>query len=490
MIELRPRQVECLAELRQNFAKGIRTQVLYAPTGAGKTEVAIAMMEASHAKGKRSAMLLDRIVLCNQTSERLDRYSIPHGVLQSGHWRHRPDERIQVCSAQTIEKRDSFPQLDLLIVDEAHCTRKQTAAFIANRPDVKVVGLSASPFTKGLGNIYESIVSTMTTENLVDEKWLSPLKVFVAQEIDMTGAKKIAGEWSEKDVTERGVRISGDIVAEWVKKTHDIYGEPRKTIVFCAGVAHGEDLSNRFREAGYNFVSISYRDDDEYKAEVMHEFSKPDTDINGLIATDILTKGFDQPDVMIGISARPFSKSLSSHVQQMGRIMRVHEGKKYGTWICHSGNYLRFRDAWDSIYTDGVHQLDQHSDKAQRELTEHEKKDAQCPKCHHLWPKGSDTCPNCGHVMVRRNAVVEVSAEILELDMMKSAPKDAKQLWYSQLLYYCRSKGYKDGWCANKYREKFGVWPRGLSETAIPPSHEVLGFITHSAIKWARRRAA
>ena len=68
------------------------------------------------------------------------------------------------------------------------------------------------------------------------------------------------------------------------------------------------DLSKKFAEAGYNFVSISYKDDDAYKREVIEEFSKPDTSINGLIATDILTKGFDVPDVKIGVSARPFSK--------------------------------------------------------------------------------------------------------------------------------------------------------------------------------------
>jgi superfamily II DNA or RNA helicase len=89
----------------------------------------------------------------------------------------------------------------------------------------------------------------------------------------------------------------------------------------------------QFNEAGYNFVSISYKEDDEFKAETIEDFSRPDTKINGLIATDILTRGFDVPDVMIGVSARPFSKSFSSHVQQMGRIMRPYEGKDYGLWL-------------------------------------------------------------------------------------------------------------------------------------------------------------
>jgi len=62
-------------------------------------------MKAVKEKGNKAAMILDRIVLCNQTSKRLEKYGIDHGVLQSGHWRYRPYENIQVCSAQTLEKR-------------------------------------------------------------------------------------------------------------------------------------------------------------------------------------------------------------------------------------------------------------------------------------------------------------------------------------------------------------------------------------------------
>lgn len=334
-LQLRPLQVNSINMLREAFRAGHRAVMLYGPTGFGKTEMAIALMQATSEKGNHSAMLLDRILLCDQTSLRLAKYSIEHGVLQSGHWRYRPEEKIQVCSAQTLEARGSFPRCELLIVDEAHAQRSETIEFIKAHPKIRVVGLSASPFTKGLGATYEHVVSATTTKELVDEGWLAPLRVFIAKEVDMTGAKKTAGEWTNKAATERGIKITGDIVGEWIQKTHEVYGQPRKTIVFCAGVEHGADLANRFAAAGYNFVSISYRDDDQFKKDVIDDFSKPDTSIHGVIATDILTKGFDVPDVMIGISARPFSKSFSSHVQQMGRVMRPHPGKEFALWLDH-----------------------------------------------------------------------------------------------------------------------------------------------------------
>ena len=59
-LELRPYQAETLDALRKGFASGKRAQILYAPTGAGKTEMAIALLEAVRAKGNKAAMILDR----------------------------------------------------------------------------------------------------------------------------------------------------------------------------------------------------------------------------------------------------------------------------------------------------------------------------------------------------------------------------------------------------------------------------------------------
>jgi len=477
-LELRPYQAEILESLREGFAKGKRAQILYAPTGGGKTEMAIALLEATRTKGNRAAMILDRIVLCDQTSQRLTKYSIEHGVMQADHWRYRPYENIQICSAQTLERKEEFPQLKLMIVDEAHQTRTQTVEFIKKNPDVMVIGLTATPFTKGLGKIYDNVISTITTKDLVEQNVLVPLRVFVSKEIDMSGAKKVAGEWSAKESTERGMRITGDIVTEWIKKTHEVFGRPRKTIVFCSGVAHGVDLMRKFQEQGHNFISISYRDDDQFKKEAIEDFSKPDTQIMGLIATDILTKGFDVPDVMIGVSARPFTKSLSSHIQQMGRVMRSNmdnpEEKEFALWLDHSGNYLRFRKDWEDVYENGVSELDDSKEKAKTEPTDKEKTDAKCVVCEAYMPAYMDVCSHCGNVRERKNKVIEVAGEMEELAMMS---RENKQVWWSQLQWYVQHKGYKQGWAAHTYKDKFGVFPRNLSDEAQQPSEEVVSFI-------------
>ena len=492
-IELRPQQVATLQKLREGFAQGHRSLMLYGPTGFGKTELAIALMAAADAKGRRSAMVLDRIVLCNQTSARLDKYGIGHGVMQAGHWRYRPYERIQICSAQTLEKRGDFPGLDLLIVDEAHQTRKQTAAFIANNPTVKVVGLSASPFTRGLGRVYQGVVAATTTEELVGAGYLVPLRVFLAKQIDMTGAKKVAGEWSDKDASERGIQITGDVVAEWVAKTNEVFGGPRKTIVFCAGVAHGADLAAKFAAAGYNFVSISYKDTDDFKAQAVAEFAKPNSTIHGLIATDILTKGFDVPDAVIGISARPFSKSLSSHVQQLGRVMRPHPSKAFAMWLDFSGNYLRFLDDWEGVYANGPGKLDDGREKPKPEPTEREKKVATCPKCSAIFSPRSDTCAHCGYTRLRRNDVVVLPGELQEMQQRSAAESEKRKAFLEQLRYIAADRGYKPAWAAVKFREKFGSWPPdSFGDGVRRPDSDVERWVRSTQIKWAhsqRRRA-
>ena len=352
---------------------------------------------------------------------------------------------------------------------------------------MRVVGLTATPFTKGLADIYTNVIGAQPMSNLVEDGWVVPMKVFIAKEIDMTGTVKNSfGEWDARDASERGLKIVGDVVSEWVKKTHEIYGEPRKTIVFCAGVEHGQELVRQFAQAGYNFVSISYKEDDEFKRQTIEDFARPDTHIHGLVATDILTRGFDVSDVHIGISARPFSKSFSSHVQQIGRVLRPHEGKEFGTWLDHSGNFLRFRNDWDDLYHDGVTELKAGGETVKREPTEREKKEAKCPKCLALWTSKDNTCSSCGHVRQSLASITSIAGKLEELQESNRKLQIANTDFFAELQYYGRSKGYKEGWAAIKYKEKFGVYPNGLKVSPKPPSIPTLKWIKSRTIAYVK----
>jgi superfamily II DNA or RNA helicase len=177
MLELREHQQSALQKLKEGFEQGHTRQLLYAPTGAGKTECAIAIMNEYAMSYQRSAMVMDRIVLVEQTSLRLGKYQIDHGVMQSSHWRYRPSERIQICSIQTLAKRKKMATPDLLLYDETHVLHKSIIDYIKDNPQMKVIGLTATPFTKGLANLYTNVVSAIPTEKLVEKGLLCPLKV-------------------------------------------------------------------------------------------------------------------------------------------------------------------------------------------------------------------------------------------------------------------------------------------------------------------------
>lgn len=505
---LRDYQVQSVEGLRDGFRDGHRSQLLVAPTGAGKTVMAAYVMAEAKRKNTRTAFVVDRVNLVDQTSATLDHYGIDHGVIQAGHWRRRLYEPIQVCSAQTLEKRESFPDLKLLIIDEAHCMRKQTIELIRNRSDLRVLGLTATPFTEGMGELYGNVVNVTTTNALIADGFLVPLKVYAAVKPDMTGAKVVAGEWTDREIAERGRTIIGDIVTEWVAKTDLHFGGPVKTIVFAASVDHGAELCEAFMAAGHNFQQISYRDaNDDRRRELIAEFRKPDSAITGLVACEVLTKGFDVPDVLCGIAARPYRKSFSSHIQQLGRVMRPAPGKEFALWLDHAGNAMRFWRDQQELFAHGVQSLDSGSpDKKPRKESDAEEAEGQylCARCKFVMPPAATICPSCGHERPRRNRVETESGVMVAIDGMQQAASGkyaflADREAIGRQLAYLAIERKGDGtpeahrFALAQYRHIYGHFPpRGYDIASVVPAEPtdaLRRLVQHNIIRWARARA-
>lgn len=497
---LRDYQVKALEELRNGVRLGNRCQILVAPTGAGKTVSASYLLNEARSKGSVAWFICDRVSLVDQTSATLDRYGVPHGVIQADHWRWRPYEYVQVISAQTLSRRKIDNPPKLIVIDECHTVFKSVADAINRFPDAIVVGLTATPFTKGLGKIFSNIVNSTTTDNLIKDGWLVPVKMYVAKNsMDMRDAEiKFDGEWAEKDMENQGIKIVGDVVSEWKEKTNKHFNGPAKTIVFSATVAHGDELCREFQKEGYNFQQISYKDgNNERRRELIEEFRKPDSEIIGLISCEALAKGFDVTDIKIGVCARPYRKSLSSHIQQMGRVMRPHPGKEFAIWLDHAGNLSRFWEDQVDVFQHGVESLDDGKldAKVRKEKTEKEKAEIACSSCGYMF-KGR-VCPACGtERRSKMSEVLNISGVMEEFGTVK--PKDwmsDKRLVWWEIVQISKDRKRGDLAAAERfakaqYKNLTGSWPNWKFHDAMPvePRLVTVNKIKSQVIKYAKSK--
>jgi DNA repair protein RadD len=490
-------QAQAVEALRENITKGVRRQVLCAPTGSGKTVMAAYLLKAAHAKGSRAYFLCDRVALINQTSAVLDDYGIPHGVIQADHWRYLPDEPIQVASQQTLERRGWPANVDLMVVDECHTMRDQTTKQIAKTGAV-VLGLTATPFTPGMGKVYEAVVSVTTTNRLIEDGRLAPFTIFAPAPIDMEGARVTAGEWSDKAAEERAMRVVGDVVKNYLK-----FAEGRKFIAFGATIAHCEQIQRELVNAGVRCeLYTAYTSSSEREA-ILDEYRKPTSQIRGLVSVAALAKGFDVPDVSCLIIARPLRSSFAEHIQIVGRGLRAdsQDPEKKCVIIDHAENCLRFGPRMAEFFENSVSQFEEApkgkakkvpvydyyetyetGDRVRHLGAEYEavhgiphgcvpgvhhgwelvkEKEEQWRKCHqcdHVH-KHRPECPHCGYEYPRRETVHE-EGELTNIEFV-AAQRAEQARWWSGILWIAeRSKVQKTtGFAAHKFRDKFGVWP-------------------------------
>lgn len=480
-IVLRDYQEKAIDELRQNIRAGVKNQILSASTGAGKTVCATYLLRECSQKYKRAVFVADRISLIDQTSEMLDQYGIAHGVIQGDHWRNRPYERIQIASAQTLMRR-GWPEADLIIVDEAHGLSKIVTDRISRR-DTVVIGLTATPFTKGLGKFYDAVVSVTTTNQLIESKFLVPFRIFAPSEPDMAGAKVTAGEWSDNEAAERSMPIVGDCVAEYLK-----HGEGRKFIAFGANVAHCQELQRQFMAAGVMCELYTYQTGDAARSEMVKEFRKPDSYIKGLISVSALAKGFDVPDVGAIIMARPLRSSLAEHIQILGRGLRIHPDKQDCLVLDHSGNCERFWPQMQEFFESGVSELDDGKPKSKSKRQHNPNDEAmKCPKCAYVHAR-MPHCPSCGHIYQRPSQIQHMAGELSEFKGQQGATREEKQKFYSELLGIAEERGYKAGWAFHKYKDKFKVQPNGLRQVPAEPTAATRSWVTSQFIAWRKRQ--
>lgn len=473
--ELRPYQLDAISRLREGIRNGHKRQVLQIATGGGKTKVAAAMTQAAIERGKRVCFIADRIELVDQASARFDAEGIAHGIMQGNHWRHRPYERVQIATIQTLVNRQ-FQPFDMYVVDECHAGGKRLNDFVAAHDGI-VIGLSATPWTKGLGKVYESLVVGATTSQLIKLGHLVDVEAWAPSAPDLKGVKVVAGEWEDAALAKRcdTPQLVGDIVAHWQRLASD-----RQTIAFAVDVAHSKHIVEQFVAAGVRAAHVDGYELAHERRKTIQAFRKGELQL--ICNVGILDKGFDVPEASCLIMARPIRSSLMLHIQQIGRVLRAAPGKTDALILDHAGNLTRHGFPTDPL----PEKLDDGKRKEKAEPKPKEREPKVCPKCKHVKRPGEHECPKCGFKPERKNGVEAGDGQLVKIT--KTA--DKRQL-FGEIRAIQQERGRTDGWAAHKFRELTGVWPNHYKDAPIvPPSIATRNQIKRLDIAFAKRRVA
>jgi DNA repair protein RadD len=496
---LREHQSRAFAGLRQSLLSGHKRPLLQMPTGSGKTLTAAHIVAGALGKGNRVAFVVPRKALIDQTVREFEREGISAiGVMQAAHLRTDGRQPIQICSAQTLARR-KFPEADLVIVDEAHEMHRSVLRWIADLPVVPFIGLSATPWARGLGKHYDDLLIPTTTRELIDAGLLSDFEAFAPSDPDLSSVRTVAGDYQQDDLA--GVmdaaEITADIIATWLKR-----GQGRPTIAFCVNRRHAKNVCLRFVEAG---VAAEYIDgetasgDDSYdpdpngetRRDMFARFKSGATKI--LVSIGVLTTGFDA-DVRCIIDAQP-TKSRILFVQKIGRGLRTAEGKDKLVILDHAGNHLRLGRVTD------IHQSHLDDGSKREGLARKEEKREPlpklCPECKAVLAYKARECSACGAQIIAFTEVQEIEGELVAFGSRKSGATKAepvdKEDFYAELKWIQRQKSYASGWCWHKYQERFkGEKSPKWFELLAPrkPSIATLNWMKSRAIAFAKSRVA
>lgn len=433
--EQRPFQASAHDALRRGFKEGHKNQMLMAPTGAGKTYLGLRIAHETLVKGRKAIFVCDRSALINQTSATADGYGLAaHGIVQANHWRRNKDLPFQIASVQTLARRDYWPGADVIIVDEAHTQHKAWTEYVMQTP-AAVIGLSATPFSPGLGKLFTNLVNATTMDELTRSGVLVPMRIFSCTRANMDGAATAGGEWTDVAAEERGMAIVGDVVSEWVKFSSD-----RKTIVFGATIKHCEELCRQFINAGVMAAVFTSETLESEREALFKEYRKRDSILRVLISVEALAKGFDVPDVGCVVDCRPLRKSLSTAIQMWGRGLRSSPdtGKADCHLLDHSGNIIRFLEDYEAIFYNGLDALDM-GEKLDKKIRRDEDKDEAkgCPSCG--YKPFAKRCMACGFERQSAALIEHEPGEMREVMMGKKKLADDRRHLWEQVCSYARA---------------------------------------------------
>lgn len=476
---LRPYQAKAVELVRQSLRTGHKRPVLKVPTGGGKTRIASEIVNMALAKGNPVAFTVPAISLIGQTIEAFAKEGITRvNVIQGNHPRRDPYAQVHIISVQSLINRDR-PDVGIVISDECHMRHKAIADWMAAHPNLPFVGLSATPWAKGMADQWDDLLVPVTIGDLIRDGYLSQFRVFAPSHPDLSAVRRVAGDFHEAElsaVMQEG-KLVADVVDTWKAKA---YGLP--TLVFAVDRAHAQLLQKQFAAAG---VQMGYCDAFTDLIERGVLFSKMKRgEIAGICNVGTLTTGVDA-DVRCVVLARP-TRSEMLFVQMIGRALRPADGKQFALILDHADNHARMGFVTD-IHHDKL--LSGSEPVAAPRAEKGEKTPKECPKCGAL--RHGRECFACGFTAERQSEVETVAGELVEMKSRKKGEPTAedKARFWGMALHLDAERGKGGGLAKALFKAKFKHWPDGLANVPVQPDDAFMGYERSRRIAHAKWRA-
>lgn len=423
----RPYQSAALANVDHEYEAGARRVVLVSPTGSGKGTMGVLHAEREIAAGRRVVWFAPRVELINDTSQRLDRLGLRHGVIWGDGERADPTAPAQVATIQTLMARGERPPADTLICDECHhITAESYREYIAAYPEARILGLTATPERSdgtALGNVFERMIVAAKVAELMAAGYLVPC--------DVIGPARRREHLAMSPI---------EALAQ--------YAAGRRTIVFGKSKAHARALAE---ELGGVCIDGGMGADE--RAEALVRFAAGELRV--LTNVYVLTEGWDCPEAEVCILARGCS-STAMYLQMIGRIMRPCAGKDRALLI----------DLFGCVHEHGLPDEDREFSLEGRAIRRAGKVPAlqRCRECLALFRPGL-LCPRCGAEApappppkLSREELVRISATI---------PRAEKQRYYNWLCMRRRLERRPHWWVPKLFEHRYHHRPDGYRDTSF-----------------------
>ena len=278
-----------------------------------------------------------------------------------------------------------------IVIDECHRLDNTTKSIIAGmregNPNLRVIGLTATPYRMGDGYIYQigmdgqqveqannplfsRLVYRIQTQELVNRGFLTPPEMLAsdrhydAASLQLNKQNQFdAGEVAQ--VFEGKGRLTADIVADVIDKADHRFG----VMFFAASIQHAQEIMESLPPEHSRLVTGATPKAD--RARILADFKSGR--IHYIVNRDVLTTGFDAPNVGT-IAIMRATESAGLLLQIIGRGLRLHDGKESALILDYAENLTRHGLGSDNLNPEI-------QAKAQ---TVKNPIDVTCPVCHHI----------------------------------------------------------------------------------------------------------